>query len=75
MALVRMFHYACDSVRTYNEASYGCEDSTGDEWYASIAKRRALHEGWHLGATYALCPVCWDAGIRPKHLTKYDFNN
>jgi hypothetical protein len=74
MTLIRMFHYGCDSDRSRTiRRPYDCEDSTGDEWYASVARSRAIDQGWHLGAAYALCPVCWDAGIRPKHLTKYEF--
>ena len=71
MALVRMFHYSCDSYTApVNLQTYECEQETGDEWYANQAKKRAIDEGWHINSKWALCPTCWEHGLRSKHVTK-----
>ena len=72
MALVRMFHYSCDSFTAKPELqTYECEIEQGDEWYASLAKQRAMKDGWHLGKNWAICPTCWEHGLRSKHLRMY----
>jgi hypothetical protein len=56
MAMVRMFHVACDICNT---------DVDGDEWYASLAIQLAKDEGYHIGAgNKAICEECWESGKR-----------
>lgn len=63
MSMVRMFHVECDAPdhdRTLPDI--------GDEWYSFTAKERAKEEGWHLRNDDAICPVCWEQGVRFKNL-------
>lgn len=72
MSLVRMFHYSCDSYQVITAGYRECDDSMGDDWYATDAKRNALADGWHISADgkLALCAPCWERGIRFKDLTR-----
>ena len=63
-----MFHYQCDS----GIAGYECEDSQGDEWYASLARQKALHDGWHISGKHAICATCWEDGARFTELREKD---
>ena len=55
-----MFHIDCDNCNS---------GEIGDEWYAEVAVQRAREEGYHLRNYTAICPECWDAGIRFTDLT------
>ena len=71
MALVRMFHYSCDSFDApVDMQTQDCELELGGEWFSALAKQRAQLSGWHIGPGWALCYDCWEYGIRPKHLAR-----
>jgi hypothetical protein len=62
--MVRMFHIECDA-KDHNVDS---NDDLGDEWYADNAVELAKREGFHLRNYQAICPTCWDLGIRFKDI-------
>lgn len=62
--MVRMFHIQCDAP----DHTLVSNHDIGDEWYADEAVKRAKEEGYHLRNYTAICPECWDAGVRFKDL-------
>jgi hypothetical protein len=61
-----MFHIACDAPRHNAEHGY----DLGDEWYSSEAVRVAREAGYHLRDDLAICPDCWDNGVRYADLSQ-----
>ena len=65
--MVRMFHIQCDAP---DHSITAMEDDLGDHWYADDAVKFAKSEGYRLRNYTAICPECWDAGVRFKDLSQ-----
>jgi len=55
MSMVRMFSIQCDKCLNMVD---------GAEWYSSVAKERAIEEGFKLRNNEAICEDCWEKGER-----------
>ena len=56
MTMTRMFTITCNNP--------DCNDDQGSEWYAEEAVKVAKKAGYHMRNYTAICPDCWDAGLR-----------
>ena len=65
MAMVRMFHIECDAP----DHNLDSNVDLGDNWYADEAVKLAREEGFHLRNYTAICPTCWNKGVRFSDLT------